>query len=252
MGRFYDSGVSGSEAVVSDWEPKLNMRLGRLLSAQGIDLESETRRHGRQIDIRVRIRDLMIAVEAEIGKHRQAIKDAQARLDQDRAQRAVAVSYPAGLTERTFDEDTEIEWTVLPDEAFTKGTPSQLAATLRRISEDHGNPDTLAEHLMRELGVAVDILGKSQREMLAKKLDLPIRQWDRKTKRWVDRSHAAAKRALLVITAAAMFHARLDLHLHERARPELDAVTGDVYTGEWPPATLQECLREGRDHIEGS
>ena len=233
----------------ADWEPKLNMRLGALLTDTGVPgVTTEDRQAGGlQIDIRIRANNIVIAVEAEIASHAGAIKDAQARLDQKLANRAIAVSYPSGLKETEFDKFTEIEWAVLPDQDFVGGTAEGLAAVLRRMREDHGDPASLAHDLDIALDQAVAMLSANQRAQLAAALDLPMTQYGT-GRRPVDRSEAAAKRALLVVAAAAMFHARLDDHLSD-LRPDVDSVTGKPYHGAWPPAMVQECLAEGTDPV---
>ena len=225
------------------------MRLGALLRDVGVaDVSAEDRQAGRrQIDVRVRVGHVVVAVEAEIANRAGAIRDAQARLDQGLASRAVAVSYPSGLRVSDFDTSTEVEWAVLPDERFVQGTAEGLAAVLQRIQEDHGDAGTLADDLDESLDRAVGLLSRNQRASLAVALDLPLTQ-DGPRRRPIDRSAAAAKRALLVVAAATMFHARLDGYLYAM-RPTIDAVTGDPYVGDWPPAMVQACLAEGRDPI---
>ncbi|MDE0133814.1 MAG: class I SAM-dependent methyltransferase [Acidimicrobiaceae bacterium] len=241
-----DAAVGASRA---DWEPKLNIRLGNLLSALGIpNVTTEDKQPGgRQIDVRARVGLVVVALEAEIANRAGAIKDAQARLDQALSNRAIAISYPEGLKESDFGPATVIEWAVLPDQTFVSGKVEDLAAVLRRLPEDHGDPDGLAAHLDNALDLAVAMLSANQKTQLAAALDLPVVQHGN-TKRPVDRSAAAAKRALLVVTAAAMFHARLDDHLPQ-LRPSVDAVTGEPYTGAWPPSMAHACIAEGSDAV---
>lgn len=233
----------------ADWEPKLNIRLGALLSALGIpNVSTEDKQPGgRQIDVRARVGHVVVALEAEIANRAGAIKDAQARLDQALSNRAIAISYPEGLKESDFGPTTVIEWAVLPDQTFVSGKVEDLAAVLRRLPEDHGDPDGLATHLDDALDLAVAMLSANQKAQLAAALDLPVVQHG-STKRPVDRSAAAAKRALLVVTAAAMFHARLDDHLPQ-LRPSIDAVTGEPYAGAWPPSMAHACIADGSDAV---
>ena len=128
----------------TDWEPKLNIRLGHLLSALGIpNVTTEDKQPGgRQMDVRASVGHVVVALEAEIANRAGAIKDAQARLDQALSNRAIAISYPDGLKESDFRSTTVIEWAVLPDRTFVSGKVEDLAAVLRRLPEDHGDPDS--------------------------------------------------------------------------------------------------------------
>ena len=237
--------VAGS----ADWEPKLNMRLGAILSALGLpDVTPEHKQPGRrQIDVLIRVGNVVVALEAEIANRAGAIKDAQARLEQSLCGRAIAISYPDGLTEAALGAHTVIEWATLPDPTFVSGSVEDLAAVVRRLPEDHGDPDVLAADLDLALDVAVGWLSKNQQAQLAAALDLPVIQHG-DSKHPVDRTAAAAKRALLVVAAAAMFHARLDEYLPV-LRPSIDAVTGEPYSGAWPPSTARACIAEGADTV---
>lgn len=248
-GSAASTGADATDAGRADWEPKLNMRLGVLLSAQGLsDVTTEDRQPGgRQMDVRVGVGHVVVALEAEIANRTGAIKDARARLDQGLADRAVAISYPDGLRESEFGPATAIEWAVLPDSSFASGRVEDLAAVLRRLPEDHGDPAGLAADLDVALDIGVGRLSANQKAELAAALDLPVVQYGGRGRR-VDRSAAAAKRALLVVAAAAMFHARLDDYLPE-LRPRIDAVTGEPYDGAWPPLKAHVCTAEGVDTI---
>ena len=50
----------------------------------------------------------------------------------------------------------------------------------------------------------------------------------------------SAKRALLTVASAAMFHKRLDQHLRDM-KPIKDAYSNKKFVGKWPPQTLREC-----------
>ena len=235
----------------SDFEPLLNKRLGDLLRDCGLTVEVEQRQRGssKQIDIEVRERGLVVALEGESTRQR-ALQDAQKRLDESArrevvAQEAVGVVYPQGLRADDFDMSTKIEWAVLPDRDFSAGNPPALAATVRRIAASRGDPDRVAKRLGDALMVAVGWLDAQPRKRLATAMGLATTQ---KVKgKSIDRTDAAAVRALLVLVAAAMFHARLDDELPASA-PQHDArkPPGTPYTGPWPPKRLQDCRREER------
>ena len=234
----------------ASFEPLLNERLSSLLTGLGLVAEPEVSQAGssKQIDVRVEVGRLIVAVEAEVDSRSGALSDSQARLDQAEAGEvavdvAVAVSYPPGLQRDAFVEATPFEWTVLPSEEFTKGTVAELVASLKRIPEDYGDPEEQARLLDQALDLAAERLSAAQTRELAKAMDLP-------------EGAAAAKRALLVVAAAAMFHTRLDAYLPE-ARPQLDGRTitpenpvGDPFAGDWPPAKLQDCVTA--DDVVGS
>ena len=196
----------------SDYEPLLNRELGKLLRDRGLTVEIEKKQRGstKQIDIQVLADGLILALEGE-STEPAALADAKKRLQEAEdgelvAHEAIGVVYPAGLNADNFEMGTEIEWAVLPDTEFVVGTPSLLADVVRRVLTDRGNPDLVARNLGDALTVAVGWLDDPARRRLAKAMNLATTQQVKgKT---VDRTEAAAVRALLVIVAAAMFHAR--------------------------------------------
>ena len=50
-----------------------------------------------------------------------------------------------------------------------------------------------------------------------------------------------AKRAMLVVASAGLFHARLGGHLAKMSKPDIDNYTKKAYSGDWPPASLRDC-----------
>ncbi len=170
----------------------------------------------------------------------------KARDDQVIVNKAVAINYPYHLVDSNFDASTRFKWAVLPSTQFSTGTAEDLVATLRRIPEEYGDPDNLAEDLNTALDRAVAMLSETQKNELAKALNLATSQVVNGRRR--DRTNAAAKRGLLVIAAASMFHARLDRHL-PHMKPDVDERNGQLVTERWPPNTLQRCINSG-DVIE--
>ena len=237
---------------MASYEPLLNGRLSDLLGGAGLSVEAEGRQGGpsKQLDIEVRTRSLIVAIEAEIDSRRGALRDAQERLRQAAAgevvaDRAVAVNYPKGLLRNEFTEATEFEWAVLPSEDFTAGRVDNLAAVIRRLPQDHGDPAVQVSRLDTALELAVEYLSERQIEELAEAMNLRTEQGV--IGKQQDRTAAAAKRAMLVVAAASMFHARLDAYLPE-LRPEVDSRTitaenpsGDPFDGDWPPRKIQVC-----------
>ena len=103
-----------------------------------------------------------------------------------------------------------------------------------------GNPDHVAASLSASLDAAVSRLSDTQKRLLAQRLDLPPSKG--KGARW----DKAAKRSLLVVATAVMFHARLDEHLN--ARPNALAPLRDnrtappaPFSGDWPPGMARDC-----------
>ena len=234
-------------------EQTLNVQLADELRALGLNARPEAAQPGRRrIDVEVRIGPVLVAVEAEHGQSRakraEAIRDADARLQQGLAQCAVAVCYPDDTTRQTL-ASANLQWTVrdstdhpLPASAadWTTGDLEQLAAVIRLTPAQLGNPDYTAAALSSSLDGAVHRLSESQKRELARALDLPQQTRNRRPVRnpW----DAPAKRALLVVATAVMFHSRLDSHRLE-LRPEYDNRTNppQPFTGDWPPAMAQQC-----------
>ncbi len=235
----------------ADFEAALNVRLAQLLKAEGVDIvRTEQQQPGsaqKRFDIEAKIGTLVVAIEAEIDNRRGALADARKRLREHEqgaavAHEAVAVSYPGGLRVERFDDATVLEWAVLPSEQFASGRPLDLARVVRLMPEQRGDPEAVARSLDDSLTQACEEITANQMRELAEELDLPISQTVRGKKR--DTTRAAAKRGLLAITAAAMFHSRLDDHLRA-LRPEIDARTDQPYKGRWPPDKLAVCLQQG-------
>ena len=91
----------------------------------------------------------------------------------------------------------------------------ELVSIITLAPAQLGNPDHAAAALSASLDTAIERLDNGQKWLLAEHLDLPPGQngrakWDK-----------AAKRALLVVATAVMFHSRLDVHLRN-LKPEYD------------------------------
>ena len=240
-----------------EYESTLNVGLAAKLRRFGLNARPEVSHpNRRRIDVEVRIGPAVIALEAEHGqssaKRAEAIRDADRRLEQGLVQCAVAVCYPDDTTEETL-AGSRLIWTVRDNVSnsaspasadWITGDAEQLAAVIRLTLAQLGNPDYAAAALSSSLDGAVRRLNKSQKLMMARSLDLPPQTRNRRPVRnpW----DAPAKRALLVIATAVMFHSRLDSHLPDM-RPEYDNGVPDSlspvpFTGDWPPAMAQQCL----------
>ncbi len=230
-------------------EQTLNVWLAGHLKNYGLDARPESMHPGnRRIDVEVRIRPLVIALEAEHGqsstKKASAIGDADARLKQRLAQCAIAICYPENTTEDSLPT-ARLLWTVRDPAAptpaaaeWSAGTIDQLVSVIRLTPAQLGDPDSVATALSSSLDGAVNRLSETQKRELARKLDLPERAKVAKG----NPLNTAAKRALLVIVTAVMFHARLDNHRH-KLRPKLDNRTSPPkpFDDDWPPPMAQEC-----------
>ena len=222
-------------------EHTLNVHLARELRALGLDAKPEVAHSGRRIDVEVNIGIVRVAVEAEHGqnaaKQREAVKDADARIAQRLARCAVAVCYPDNTREdaiptaeylfRVRDQSGGGSW--------QRGGIDNLASVIRLAPAQIGDPDAAAAALSAQLDEAVRRLDDAQKQRLASALDLPP---SKRSPRW-DR---AAKRAMLLVATAVMFHSRLDAHLPD-SRPERDnrIPGGGPFTGGWPPALANHC-----------
>ena len=230
-------------------EQTLNVWLAAHLRKLGLNAKPESKQAGnRRIDVEVRIGPLVVAVEAEHGQSRakqaEAIRDADARLQQKLAQCAVAVCYPDNTTEESLPS-AQLLWTVrdpaapTPAQAeWSAGNLDQLVSVIRLTPAQLGDPDSVAAALSSALDGAVARLSQEQKRELARTLDLP--ESDKSAKG--NALDTAAKRALLVIVTAVMFHARLDNHRH-RLRPEYDNRTAppQPFEDDWPPPMAQTC-----------
>lgn len=229
-------------------EHTLNVWLAGLLRERGLTARQERTLRGRRIDVDIRVGPVKVALEAEQGqsnaKRREAIQDADRRLEQRLAECAIALCYPSGITSPDEIPDSRMLWTIrapnmqvpASEVRWREADLDELVSIIRLAPAQLGNPDHAAAALSASLDFAVDRLGEPQKKLLAKTLDLPPSRgsrlpWDK-----------AAKRALLVVATAVMFHSRLDAHLAS-LRPEKDGRTshGVRFTGDWPPSMAQQC-----------
>lgn len=232
---------------------------GLLRGLYGLDARQEqTQAGGRRIDIEVRIGPVKIALEAEqgqgAGKRREAISDADARLEQGNADCAIAVCYPEGIVSEGQIPDSRMLWTIRapnglvePEKArWTEGNLSELASVVKLAPMQLGDPDLAAAGLSASLDRAVGRLSESQKREIARALDLPrSKRANRLAGQSASRWNHAAKRAMLVIATAIMFHSRLDSYRDE-LRPEFDNRSAETtpFSGDWPPAMAQQCVKD--------
>ena len=210
-----------------------NRALALLLSARGVVADYEQRAGRRRMDIVAEVEGLRVVLEAETGFHRkaQAIKDADARLRQRLATVVFAVCYPDGVTEDDLAEAT-LTWTVRmkagePSGEWSTGDVSQLAQAVQQAPRSLSGADMAAQMLSDGLDAVVQRLKTPVRQTLALALDLPATKLD--LRQQGDRYFVAAKRGMLVVATAMLFHQRLQGHLPDQ-RPS-------GYDGDWPPAS---------------
>ncbi len=245
----------------TDHEHTLNVQLAKLLKEyHGLNAKAEQlhkNRRGR-IDVEVKIGRVNIAVEAEHGwnstKEKSAVKDADKRLENPfSVDCAVAVCYPDNSTPISL-QDSKYKWMVRYKEkrnntdGWNEGNLYQLASVIRLTPAQLGDPDKIADSLSSILDNAVRRLDERQKELLAKSLDLPSVQ-QRSGTSW----NQAAKRSMLVLATAMMFHSRLDDSLAEM-KPEQDNRYSPpiAFNDSWPPNTVQNCIASDNPVIEFS
>ena len=217
-----------------------NRALAKLLSERGVSADYEQRGGRKKMDVVAEVDGLRVVLEAETGFHRkaQAIKDADARLRQKLATVVFAVCYPTGVTEDNM-ADAELTWTVRlkpgePAGEWSTGGLSQLAQAVLQAPRSLSGADVAAQWLSDGLDTAVQRLKTPVRVALAQALDLPATK--PQGGEHSDGYFVAAKRGMLVVATAMLFHHRVQQYLPAE-RPE-------GYDGEWPPAGATVCAEQ--------
>ena len=218
-----------------------NRALAMLLKERGIDADFEKRRGRKRIDVVTNVDGLSVVLEAETGFHRraQAIKDADARLRQRLATVAFAVCYPEGVTEDNLAQAT-LTWTLRvkpgePAKEWSTGSVGQLAQAVLQAPRSLSGADVAAQLLSDGLDTVVQRLKTPVRRALAQALDLPATKPGGKQQS--DGYSVAAKRGMLVVATAMLFHHRVQEHL--------PAQHPDNFDGPWPPASVIACAEQG-------
>ena len=227
------------------YEPLLNNELARLLTDAGVSAEVEQRGEGRKrMDVVATVDGTGVVLEAEtgFGKKRQAMREADARLGQGLTALAFAVCYPDGATVDAL-ADATLTWTLRTraedsnearegdDPEWHEGGVRALADAVRQAPGQVSDADRVAWRLSEALDEAVRRLGPETRRALARNLDLPRTKENRRER---DDGYAiAAKRGLLVVATAMLFHRRLQ-RLPAEAPPGWDR--------EWPPDSPGACI----------
>ncbi len=227
--------------MTSKREDFQNRKLALLLAEQGLDTDFEQSAGRRRMDVVAQVEGLRVVLEAETGFHRkaQAIKDADARLRQKLTTAAFAVCYPVGVTEDNLAEST-LTWTLrvtagAPEGDWSTGGIPQLAQAVQQVPRSLSGADVAAKLLSDGLDVAVQRLSGPVREALARALDLPPKKQKRTTSQ-SEKYAVAAKRGMLVVATAMLFHHRVQNYLPPAAPEGFD--------GAWPPATAVSCAEQ--------
>ena len=211
-----------------------------LLTEQGVAADFEQRAGRRRMDVVADVEGLRVVLEAETGFNRkaQAIKDADARLRQRLATVVFAVCYPDGTTEDNLAQAI-LTWTVRvkagdPSGEWSTGDVTQLAQAVQQAPRSLSGADVAAQLLSDGLDTVVQRLKAPVRQALARALDLPATKPGGEEQS--DGYFVAAKRGMLVVATAMLFHHRLKGYLPTE-RP-------DGYDGEWPPASATGCAEQ--------
>ena len=229
-------------ATKHDLENLLNGELAQLLTDAGVPAQAEVKQGNRRLDVLADVDGLRVVLEAETGfdKQAQAIKDADARFKQGLTTLAFAVCYPSGATVGSL-ASSDLQWLLRTTETvgqpapggdWSGGSVQQLAEAARQAPNSVADADKAAQMLSDGLDTAVQGLSTPVRRSLAKRLDLP-----RGKKTASDDGYfTAAKRGMLVVAMAMLFHHRVHEHLPPK-RP-------DNYQGDWLPLSAAECAAE--------
>ena len=225
---------------MSKQEDFQNKVLADLLTARGVPSDYEQRAGRKRMDVVADVDGLRVVLEAEtgFGRKAQAIKDADARLRQGLATVVFAVCYPDDVTESNL-ADATLTWTVRvkagePPGEWSTGGVTQLAQAVQQAPHSLSGADVVARILSDGLDEVVGKLKTPVRRSLARALDLPATK--RKRGEQSDGYFVAAKRGMLVVATAMLFHHRVQGHLPSE-RP-------DGYEGEWPPASATTCAEQ--------
>ena len=247
-------------------EDVLTVMLTQELRQQGLDVTDQAELRGKGggwADAMVKLGRQSIIIEAKVGQdnaaRKAALDDCVRRIENGHCAAAVAVCYPDDATVSTFME-AKLDYAILDVDntapEWLSGAPQEVASAIKLAPAQLGNADLAANQLRGELDKVLPKLSMSQKQDLAKALDLPTTPMPKKTRgmtkekydktlaEWeTEKYDTAAIRGCLVISSAMMFHARLDSYLDDSHRPDYDAreETPALYTGHWPPNRLSRC-----------
>ena len=238
-------------------EQTLNVWLAELLRDRGINAKQEKKQpKGKRVDVDIRIGTVKIALEAKQGQRpnnrRDAVQSADGRFNEANADCAIALCYPDGITDKEGLIPAQMIWTIRNPEnlasaesaIWTTSNLNDLVPAIRQAPMQLGNPDKAAAGLSASLDAAMERLSETQKEEIARSLDLPEGKSTRLSKGRTSKWNQAAKRAMLVVATAVMFHSRLD-NFRNELKPDYDSrePEGTPFTGDWPPQMAQQCTK---------
>lgn len=248
-------------------EPELNVRLADILKTE-YDMDAVPQADvglgGNRIDVMITITGhggshVRLALEMEkdgSGKKGQAVKDAASRLNPNKPQADIAIAgiYPKSCRKRDdLAPDTVIEYLHIRNEYVRKYTRDgrhdyklhAKRAVWRRITvkdiptyfpimyKEAGRPDIIAEDLNGRLDAIVNGLDVDEMKLLATSLKFNYEGDDKREAMQLERARNGAKRALLVVAGAALFHTQLKDLRNRRPKRRVK---------EWPPHSLDRCI----------
>lgn len=221
-------------------EEILNGKLAELLTGQDVPARPERRELGKRMDVVADVDGLRVVIEAETGfrRKKQAVKDADARLKQGLTTLVFALCYPDGATQESLT-DTTLTWTLrtkagVPAVSWSEGGMPQLAHAVRQAPNSLTDADKAAQILSDALDAAAQRLSTPARRELAQALDLPRTKAGAKESG--DGYFTAAKRGMLVVATAMLFHHRVQPHLPKEGP--------DGFDGAWPPRGAADCMED--------
>lgn len=250
---------------MADLEDGFTRRLRGLLRSEGLDVDPRPGAGRGRAGLVVAHGQGRIAVECAPGgpgAKRRAVNDAAKRLaPAGHADAALAVVCPDERSGEGLRRGTRLDVSIVDDYVagidrgrpapgeggpdapadpsararWTACTVAELADRIRNVHEDAGDPDTIVGRLRDAIDAAAGLLSEGECRSLGESAGLGPRKGD-----W----RPAARRALLIVASASMYHARLGPHLGAM-RPWVDARTGKKFRGPWNPKGLDACCRAG-------
>ena len=226
-------------------EDNHNIRLADLLRNKGLNARSLYKfQNGKFGDIYIDLDHKRVSIEGKVGipdtRGDEALSDAAGRLADDLADAALGVCYPHSSNQSfRLEENTKI-WVSPIGGAWHETDIEGIAGMVRRAAAEVGDVDAQAKTLQVTLEDVQGRLKDSELTAMAGAAGMPMPAHPNPKQR----KHAGM-RVLLLVFAAAMFHAKLDPYFAQaRSRPTHDAreKAKKRYLGDWPPPTLQNCI----------
>lgn len=186
---------------------------------------------------------------ATVRAAQEAAKDAARRLVAEDAHFAVAVVYPSAARVADLESRDDLRWghVRLGDEGGPQpvvltdgGGWAELATWLRWVllADDQA---ALARRLETTLSAAANQLADGERVRLIRPLGIGPSDS-------TDKQHMAAKRMLLMLAAATMFHVRIQQRLEDMPETEYPKLT-DTSRGKWRPPQAAGTCRVAPDPV---